>query len=370
MVAASMARSVVAWLQQSKMSKPNARFWLFAPIFALACGGTDAGFGAESEAQGGASVAAGASSVAGAGSANVSGESSVAGTPSAGAPSAGAASGGTGGKSGGGTAGKSGGGAGAGKSGGGAGAGAAGSGSAGAPSSTGTFGPAAACKAWPAATGSTQKVSKTQAVSKDFDGKLQRFVSDGLGDGNQGENQQPLFELSDGATLENVIIGAPAADGIHCSGTCTLKNVWWEDVGEDAATQKGTSNSSQVMSIDCGGAKAASDKVFQMNGPGTMKISNFYVSDFGKLFRSCGNCSKQFEKHVEIRNILATGGKDLAGVNENYNDTATFSGILAASSITVCQRYKGNNTGAEPTTTGSGPDGKVCIYKTSDIKAP
>jgi hypothetical protein len=205
------------------------------------------------------------------------------------------------------------------------------------------------------------------AVSKDFDGKLQRFVSDGLGDGGQGEGQDPLFELSNGATLENVIIGAPAADGIHCDGTCTLKNVWWEDVGEDAATLKGSS-SSQVMTIDCGGAKLADDKVFQHNGPGTMKISNFFVETFGKLYRSCGNCSKQYARHVELSNISATGGKDLAGVNENYDDTAKFSSILVASGITICQRYTGNDTGAEPPATGAGADGKVCIYTPADIK--
>ena len=386
------------------MSKPSARFWLFLPILALACGGTDdPSSNGDSDGQGGGVAAtAGAGAHAGATSgtrgANGSsaGASSLGGASSAhGGASAGSVNGDAGSAHGGASAGSAGGSANnggsahggasngggtnsagsnsgsAGKSGGGAGSGngGAGAGSAGA-SSSGTFGPDASCKAWPAATGSTQKLSKTQAVSKDFDGKLQRFVSDGLGDGGQGESQQPLFELADGATLENVIIGAPAADGIHCSGTCTLKNVWWEDVGEDAATQKGTSNSSQVMTIDCGGAKAASDKVFQQNGPGTMKISNFYVSDFGKLYRSCGNCSKQFTRHVVISNILATGGKDLAGVNENYNDTATFSNILAASSITVCQRYTGNDTGAEPPATGSGPDGKVCIYKATDIKAP
>jgi hypothetical protein len=178
-----------------------------------------------------------------------------------------------------------------------------------------------------------------------------------------------LFELADGATLENVIIGAPAADGIHCLGSCTLKNVWWEDVGEDAATLKGSS-SSQVFSIDCGGAKLADDKVFQHDGPGTMKISNFYVQTFGKLYRSCGNCSKQYAKHSIFSGISATGGKDIAGVNENYNDTATFSNILVSPGIVICQRYTGNDTGAEPPTTSSGPDGKVCIYQASDIHNP
>jgi hypothetical protein len=239
------------------------------------------------------------------------------------------------------------------------------SGSAGAPPNTAT-GPSASCKAWPAATGSPQKLAKTVSVSQDYDGKLQRFVSDGLGDGGQGESQLPLFELADGATLENVIIGAPAADGIHCLGSCTLKNVWWEDVGEDAATLKGSA-SSQVMSIDCGGAKLAADKVFQHNGPGTMNISNFYVATFGKLYRSCGNCSKQYPRHVVMSGIRAEGGSALAGVNANYDDTATFSNIQSASSTTICQRYTGNDTGAEPPKLSAGADGKVCIYAASDI---
>lgn len=40
-----------------------------------------------------------------------------------------------------------------------------------------------------------------------------------LGDGGQDEGQDPIFNLANGATLSNVIIGSPAADGIHCDGT-------------------------------------------------------------------------------------------------------------------------------------------------------
>jgi len=150
---------------------------------------------------------------------------------------------------------------------GGAGAGAAGAG----PGTT-----HADCSLWPAAVGE-QQVSATIQVNGKLDGKLKRYVGSGaLGGSGQDEGQDPLFELADGATLENVVIGSPAADGVHCRGSCTLRNVWWQDVGEDAATLLGSS-ASQVMKIECGGAKAASDKVFQHNGPGTMIISNFDV---------------------------------------------------------------------------------------------
>jgi hypothetical protein len=92
--------------------------------------------------------------------------------------------------------------------------------------------------AWPTAK-SSKTVDATIKVSGPYDGGLTRFIAgSNLGDGGQGEDQKPIFDLSDGAHLKNVIIGTPAADGIHCLGSCTLENVWWEDVGEDAATFK------------------------------------------------------------------------------------------------------------------------------------
>jgi len=37
---------------------------------------------------------------------------------------------------------------------------------------------------------------------------------------------------------------------------------------------------------------AAEDKVVQHNGGGTVAIDGFCVEDFGKLYRSCGNCDE------------------------------------------------------------------------------
>jgi hypothetical protein len=215
-----------------------------------------------------------------------------------------------------------------------------------------------------------QQVSSTIQVSGNYDGKLKRFVGSGaLGGSGQQEGQDPIFQLAEGAVLENVVIGAPAADGIHCQGSCTLRNVWWEDVGEDAATLLGSSGN-QVMSIECGGARKAADKVFQHNGPGTMRISNFYVEDFGKLYRSCGNCKTQHERHVEMSGIDARGGSLLAGVNTNYHDTASFKDITVHDvdmKMHICARFTGNNQGDEPTKTGTGADGMTCMYSDSDI---
>jgi len=220
----------------------------------------------------------------------------------------------------------------------------------------------ASAAAWPTEKGSV-KVTTTTTVSGTFDGGLKRYY--GVGDGSQSESQPAMFDVKDGGTIQNVIIGAPAGDGIHCLGSCTIRNVWWLDVGEDAATFKGTSSTTKVL-VTGGGARSASDKVFQHNGGGSVTIENFSVENFGKLYRSCGNCkSGMYRRAVTIRNITATApGKVLAGINTNYGDTATLTGITivgdSSKKISLCDLYKGNSTGAEPTKISSGPDGTSC----------
>ncbi|HVY26070.1 MAG TPA: pectate lyase [Polyangiaceae bacterium] len=107
---------------------------------------------------------------------------------------------------------------------------------------------------FPTPMGADQKLSSTKEVS-DFDGKMARYIGTGdLGSGGQKEGQDPLFRVKAGGSLKNVILGAPAADGVHCDGSCTIENVWWEDVGEDAITLEGGS-SSNVYRITGGGAR-------------------------------------------------------------------------------------------------------------------
>lgn len=63
------------------------------------------------------------------------------------------------------------------------------------------------------------------------------------------------------------------------------------------------------------------------------------MNDFGKLYRSCGNCSGNGQaRHVVIDNIVAKDGDVVAGINTNYGDTA----IISNSCINgpdVCIRY-------------------------------
>ncbi|MFI9174742.1 pectate lyase [Streptomyces lincolnensis] len=230
---------------------------------------------------------------------------------------------------------------------------------------------AGAAASWPTAKGS-KAVSSTIKVSGTYDGKLKKFFGSGaLGGSGQEEGQDPVFELADGAVLKNVVIGTPGADGVHCKGSCTLQNVWWLDVGEDAASFKGKS-SSAVYKVIGGGAKNGSDKVLQFNGAGKLVVTGFKVHNSGKLVRSCGNCKTQFKRTIVLTDIDITAPlKAVVGVNANYGDTATLSKIRIhgdpKKKTKTCVRFKGNNTGKEPTELGTGPDAKTCKFKTSDI---
>ena len=218
---------------------------------------------------------------------------------------------------------------------------------------------------WPTPAGSISLSGGTIAVTGTYDGGMKRVCC--IGDGGQSESQDPVFDLAPGATLKNVIIGSPAGDGVHCAGDCRLENVWWEDVGEDAATFLGGSNYHVVG----GGARSGTDKVFQHNGPGTVHISGFFVQNSGKLYRACGNCSTSHQRHVVIDNVVVSSTKVLAGINTNWGDTARFSRVTilndSSRKTVICDKYQGVPKGSEPSHIGSGADGVNCLYSESDI---
>ncbi|KAI4647349.1 uncharacterized protein J4E79_010207 [Alternaria viburni] len=153
-----------------------------------------------------------------------------------------------------------------------------------------------------------------------------------------------VFILQNGASISNVIIGANALEGVHCLGSCTLTNVWFRDVCEDAISILGSGNAL----IQGGGAAQASDKVIQHNGAGTVTIKNYTIVNAGKLYRSCGDCtdnSKKSPRKVIVENVRAFGLiSDLIGINSNFGDTASISGSCGTTKK-VCQEYKGVNKG-------------------------
>ncbi|KAJ6542012.1 pectate lyase C [Mycena vulgaris] len=164
-----------------------------------------------------------------------------------------------------------------------------------------------------------------------------------------------VFLLAEGATLSRVTIGANQAEGVHCLGSCTLDHVYFEDVCEDAITIKQTS-ATAVSRINFGGN--ADDK-----SAGTVIINSFYAQNFGKVYRSCGNCATQFKRHVQINDLWAVDGSVVAGINT----TATIRTTRVDGVSDICDKYTGNSNGAEPPKTGSGPDSSFCLYTSADV---
>ncbi|KAL3423656.1 pectate lyase [Phlyctema vagabunda] len=205
----------------------------------------------------------------------------------------------------------------------------------------------------PASAGS-QVLSAVQVIAagETFDGGLKTFDRgvECTGQAEGGESDA-VFNIEAGGSLSNVIIGPNQLEGIHCQGGCTLTNVWWADVCEDAFSIK-IQDASETTTINGGGAFAAADKVIQHNGAGKVVINDFYVEDFGKLYRSCGNCKVSNERHVELNGITAVNGGSLVGINSNFGDTAILSGISATEVDDQCVVFEGVSSGSEPTEIG------------------
>ena len=187
-----------------------------------------------------------------------------------------------------------------------------------------------------------------------YDGGGKRFQLSG---GTQTEGQPPVFLLEEGASLRNVVIGNLASDGVHCVGNCSVYNVWWEDIGEDAATAKGGAGT--TMRVDCGGAFLGTDKTFQHNGQGTLHISRFVADNWkskgGKFYRSCGDCTgNKGPRTVIIENSRIHNHQTIVGVNSSYNngspaDKATLRNLMLLrwnGEIEVCHTFKGVEKGS------------------------
>ncbi|KAL1960887.1 hypothetical protein VTO42DRAFT_5870 [Malbranchea cinnamomea] len=205
-----------------------------------------------------------------------------------------------------------------------------------------------------------ESFSEPQVITGTFDGGMKTYDRGVTCSGQaEGGEDDAVFIIQEGGTLKNAIIGKDQIEGVHCLGSCTIENVWWEAVCEDALSIKQPSGVSRVIG---GGAQGAEDKVIQHNGGGTVSVDGFTVYDFGKLYRSCGNCGEQHQRHVEISNVVAVDGSTLVGINSNYGDTATIDSATCASDVNnICEEYEGNDNGDEPEKIGSGPS-DACRY--------
>ncbi|KAH6689727.1 pectate lyase [Plectosphaerella plurivora] len=196
----------------------------------------------------------------------------------------------------------------------------------------------------PKANGSKTVLSAPSVIAgtKDF---ANREFDRGHVCGPDVERPNPqVFILENGATLSNVIIGVNAVEGIQCRGSCTLRNVWFRDVCEDAIVALGTGN----ILVEGGGANGSPNSVVDHRGPsGTTTIKDFTVTGANKLFDSCGNCRNNGNaRNVIIQNVKASGVTTLVGINSNFGDVSTVSGSCGSGVSKVCQEFRGFNTGS------------------------
>jgi pectate lyase len=207
----------------------------------------------------------------------------------------------------------------------------------------------------PAATGTEVRPTTTVLAAGAHDFQNRRIgVTNPKG--CDGEGQPAVFELQDGATLENVIIhgGTNGGNGVVCLGNCIIHSVYWEDVCEDAATN---SRDGATMRIHHVIALNASDKVFQHNAKGGSKtiITDSYLATLGKVWRSCGDCTNNGgARFLELDNVRVSGvGSAIAGVNQNYGDKATIRRLFVKGGYDadsdkpkICQVYTGVTKGS------------------------
>ncbi len=215
----------------------------------------------------------------------------------------------------------------------------------------------------------------------DFDN--QKIGVNNTSDCDDGEGQVTVFEVEDGVTVRNLIIagGLSAGNGIVCKGSCTLEYVYWEDVCEDAATN---SKDGATMILDHVIALHASDKVFQHNAKAgsTTIVRNSYVSDFGKLWRSCGDCtSNGGPRNLVIENVRVEGvNTAVAGANQNYGDTVTITDLFVKGGYSsgndrprICTEYIAvTDHNGESTSVNGGAsqwNTSACQVSQSDVKS-
>ncbi|MDG9668980.1 pectate lyase [Hahella sp. CR1] len=182
----------------------------------------------------------------------------------------------------------------------------------------------------------------------------------GLSCNSDDEHQPPVLTLIN-ASVKNLRIAADGgSDGIHCdSGNCTLENVVWEDICEDAATHSAEGGTMTIIGGWAynrnGGPGGKPDKIFQHNSKNSTTIitGGFTIKgDNGKLWRSCGDCKNNGgPRHLIVDNVIVEGSlsSGLAGVNSNYKDTATIRNLKVknykSGKPKICVEYKGVNKG-------------------------
>ena len=220
---------------------------------------------------------------------------------------------------------------------------------------------------WPSSNGSRNLGSGiTVGGGEVYDGGMNVIEGslENCAEGDQ-DSVDPLIEVENGGTVKNLVMGSRVGDGIHCLGSCTIENVWFPNVCDDAISIMG----SGTVTIRNSGFKNARDKTIQHNGTATVNIENVYVETAGKLYRSCGDGCSGSDRTANLTNIVAIGVDQVAGVSEN--DTVTLRNVCVHRTFSICAVYEpGSSTESTTGVNGSndGPNDN-CRFSGSDTHA-
>lgn len=205
----------------------------------------------------------------------------------------------------------------------------------------------------------------------------------GLSCNGDSESQDAVLTLKN-SSVRNVRIAANGgADGIHCdSGNCSLADVVWEDVCEDAATNKSEGGTMTIVGGSAynstGGYGGTPDKIFQHNSKNSTTIISGGFTAWGtngKLWRSCGNCTNNGgPRNALIYDVWINGTiGSIAGVNRNYGDVATIRDLhiqnYSSGSPKVCEEYQGVQKGSSSSKYGEYWNTYNCDVSSSDVSA-
>jgi Pectate lyase len=205
----------------------------------------------------------------------------------------------------------------------------------------------------------------------------------GLSCDADSESQPPVLTLIN-ASVKNLRIAANGgSDGIHCKGgDCTLENVVWEDICEDAATHKSEGGTLTIIGgsayNDATGPGGKPDKIFQHNSKNSTTIvtGGFTVKgEHGKLWRSCGDCSNNGgPRRLVIDDVIIEGTitAGVAGANRNYGDQVQIRRLgiknYQAGKTKICEEYTGVNKGqGSSSKLGEFFNSPTCDVSPSDI---
>lgn len=164
---------------------------------------------------------------------------------------------------------------------------------------------------------------KTIAAGEHFDGGMAMFDS-GVSC-TFAEGGEPVFDMQNGASMANVIIGPNQIDGIHCQGSCTLMNVWWSAVCEDAFTIK-NQGADETTSITGGGAFGAEDKVRAPTWSFYRDVPEVPISCMLTAARSCNTTVPELwrslislsESLASFTGLVETAMKCLTATSKSY----------------------------------------------------